>query len=133
MFAKLSTVVLLAAVTGTFAAKMQPRGDLPHAQYTGTESNTQCSSGTVQCCNNVAAAGSENHAAILQALDGVGFFKDIAGTLQGNSGSFGLQCNPISAFGAGSGSACQGQTVCCDHTKNGGSIGFNCMPFNLNL
>ncbi|TFK99325.1 hypothetical protein BDV98DRAFT_606182 [Pterulicium gracile] len=124
MFSKLSTIILLAAASTALAKALE------HRQ---TTSNTSCSSGSVSCCNSVAQPNSTNYAGIVQALSAVGFLKGFAIPIQGNAVPIGLQCNPISGAGAGSGSVCQSQAVCCDHTDNSGSIGVNCVPITINL
>ncbi|TFL01019.1 hypothetical protein BDV98DRAFT_604823 [Pterulicium gracile] len=96
-------------------------------------SSTQCSSGSAQCCNSVASPGSANYAGIIQALSGFGPLKDFAGAAQGNAVPIGVSCNPLTGAAGASGSVCQSQAVCCDHTANGGSFGFNCIPLNFNL
>ena len=126
MLPKIASIVMLTTTTSTVALS------LPHNPPYGM-SNTQCSTGPVQCCESIAHPGSANHASMLQTLNGVRALKDLSEALQGNAFAFGVECMPFSAWGAGFESSCQGETVCCDHTANGGNTGVNCTPFNVNV
>ncbi|KAK7691916.1 hypothetical protein QCA50_005321 [Cerrena zonata] len=83
-----------------------------------------CNVGSVQCCNEVQAANSTSGTAILGAL-GV--------ALSNPNALLGFNCNPITAIGAGSGSSCQANPVCCDDNSVGGFISLGCVPINLSL
>ncbi|KAI9570038.1 hypothetical protein HD554DRAFT_2170634 [Boletus coccyginus] len=84
----------------------------------------QCNTGSMQCCNNVAPASSVDESIL--ALFGVGALQNV---------DAGLDCNPISVIGAGSGASCTQQPVCCSDMKNYGNqlVGMNCSPINVNL
>ncbi|RDB19601.1 Fruiting body protein SC1 [Hypsizygus marmoreus] len=85
---------------------------------------TQCNTGSVQCCNSVQDAQSPGVTDIL-ALVGI----DIGAI----TGQVGLQCSPLTVIGAGSGANCVSQPVCCEDNKFGGLIAVGCSPINLGL
>ncbi|KAI0764928.1 fungal hydrophobin [Fomes fomentarius] len=63
-----------------------------------------CSTGPVQCCNS---------------------------TEKGIVGDIGLGCSPITVIGAGTGSACSSNAVCCQNNNVGGLISIGCVPVIL--
>ncbi|KAH8109080.1 fungal hydrophobin [Phellopilus nigrolimitatus] len=85
-----------------------------------------CSTGTVQCCNSIAPAGSTSSA------DLVGL---IPIDLQGLNVPLGINCDPITAIGVGSGGSCSAQTACCQGNKDVGlvPVGVDCTPINASL
>ncbi|KAF8184676.1 hydrophobin-251 [Pholiota molesta] len=83
-----------------------------------------CNTGPVQCCNSVV---SSNHPSVtdLWALLGL--------NVSDLTGQVGMNCSPITAIGAGSGSSCTSQPVCCDNNNFNGLVAVGCSPLNLNL
>ncbi|KAF9036294.1 hypothetical protein BJ165DRAFT_1507790 [Panaeolus papilionaceus] len=64
------------------------------AVATPTPIENSCNTGPVQCCNSLNAPGSAGYA------EGLGL---IGVVVQNLSGQVGLQCNPVTAIGVGSG------------------------------
>jgi len=86
---------------------------------------SSCDTGTIQCCNTISTASNPNTASILAGLDilqGLGLDVPI-----------GLTCNPLTVIGLGSGSVCEANPVCCSDIYDGGLVGVDCVPINVNL
>ncbi|KAI0351724.1 fungal hydrophobin [Trametes cingulata] len=79
-----------------------------------------CSTGPVQCCDEITNA-SNPIAELLLALLGLVVGPDVA---------IGLTCSPISIIGIGGGS-CSANTVCCENNALGGLISIGCIPIIL--
>ncbi|KAG2364774.1 hydrophobin [Suillus spraguei] len=110
-------VSLLAFVAGTNAVSVPA---LSARGGTGAECNT----GTVSCCDTTYAYGSPS---LTKITSGLGI------TLDPFEGSAGLGCSPISVIGAGSGSVCTQQPVCCSGNTYYGLINIGCSPINIYL
>ncbi|TFK69498.1 hydrophobin-domain-containing protein [Pluteus cervinus] len=89
---------------------------------TPEEGSNQCNTGTIQCCNTVQDASSQN-------VQDVAALNDI--TLGSVTGLVGLTCNPVSVIGAG-GNSCSSQPVCCTGNNFSGLIVVGCTPININ-
>lgn len=93
-------------------------------EYKGESKNSlsaQCNTGSVQCCDTVEDASSDNAAKALGLLGLV---------VQGANVPIGLNCDSIDVLiGVGAGSNCASQPVCCDKTESG--LGVGCLPINL--
>ncbi|PIL27542.1 hypothetical protein GSI_10693 [Ganoderma sinense ZZ0214-1] len=85
-------------------------------------SSDACSTGSMQCCENTAAADSPEGSAIL-TLFGV--------TQQGVTGLIGFNCNPITFEGATGDTSCQQSPVCCEDNSVGGFFSMGCTPVFL--
>ncbi|KAK7681585.1 hypothetical protein QCA50_015318 [Cerrena zonata] len=83
-----------------------------------------CNVGDLQCCDQVQTPDSESLTGIFGAL---GISADNL------SGLVGVTCTPITGIGAGSGSSCQANPVCCDDNSFGGAVSLGCVPVNLSL
>ncbi|EGO03590.1 hypothetical protein SERLA73DRAFT_129965 [Serpula lacrymans var. lacrymans S7.3] len=85
--------------------------------------SSQCNAGPVQCCNTLTTASNSQAAGLIQqlGLSGVGANVPV-----------GINCNPITGIGAGSGSSCNANPACCDNTYTNG-LGVQCNPINVNL
>ncbi|KAK0200382.1 hydrophobin 2 [Desarmillaria ectypa] len=84
---------------------------------------TGCSTGTVQCCQQVESADSN----IVSTLSG------LLGIALGALGlDVGITCSPISVIGVG-GNSCSAQTVCCSGNTFNGLIALGCTPINIGL
>ncbi|TBU28171.1 fungal hydrophobin-domain-containing protein [Dichomitus squalens] len=81
-----------------------------------------CNTGPIQCCNSLE---NTDTAAASTLLDLLGV------AVQGVTGQLGLGCSPISVVGAGSGSACTSQPVCCQNNNVGGLVSIGCLPVEL--
>ncbi|TBU28460.1 fungal hydrophobin-domain-containing protein [Dichomitus squalens] len=81
-----------------------------------------CNTGSIQCCNSVESTDNNAVSALLGLL-GV--------TLEGITGSVGLQCSPLQVVGLGGGNACSQQPVCCQNNNVGGLISIGCVPIEL--
>ncbi|KAJ3876757.1 hydrophobin 2 [Lentinula edodes] len=79
-----------------------------------------CSTGPIQCCNDVQSAKSSGAAAILGLLGIV---------LQDLDVLVGLDCSPITVIGLGS-SSCSAQAVCCEDNSSS-LISIGCLPITL--
>ncbi|OJT07051.1 Fruiting body protein SC3 [Trametes pubescens] len=84
-------------------------------------SASQCSTGSVQCCNSVQSSSSPAASALLGLLGIV---------LEGIVADVGLGCSPISVIGVG-GSSCSSNVVCCQDNSHGGLISIGCLPVTL--
>ncbi|ESK88564.1 hydrophobin 2 [Moniliophthora roreri MCA 2997] len=89
----------------------------------GGQSDSQCNTGPIQCCNSVQAADSTT-VTTLAGLLGI-VISDVTALV-------GLNCNPISVIGVG-GNSCTQQPVCCTGNNFNGLIVVGCTPINVNL
>ncbi|RPD55313.1 fungal hydrophobin [Lentinus tigrinus ALCF2SS1-7] len=80
-----------------------------------------CSTGSLECCNNVEKAGAPSAAAILGLLGIV---------VQDLNVLVGLTCSPITVIGVGGGE-CSATSVCCEDNSHGGLISIGCVPVTL--
>ncbi|RPD65507.1 fungal hydrophobin [Lentinus tigrinus ALCF2SS1-7] len=81
-----------------------------------------CSTGAIQCCQQVQTANSA----------GVGIILGLLGIiLQDLNVLVGLDCSPITVIGVGTGNTCNAQTVCCENNNVGGLISIGCVPVTL--
>ncbi|RPD59674.1 hydrophobin-domain-containing protein [Lentinus tigrinus ALCF2SS1-6] len=76
-----------------------------------------CSTGPIQCCQQVEKADNPAAALILGLL----------GLVLGPDVEVGLTCSPISVIGVGS-SSCSATAVCCEDNSHGGLISIGCIP-----
>ncbi|PPQ73658.1 hypothetical protein CVT24_007634 [Panaeolus cyanescens] len=76
-----------------------------------------CNTGNLTCCSEIQDVGSYD-ADIIAALVGVSV-DDVTGQL-------GLQCNPITVIGVGTGGNCASTPVCCEQNFQNQLIGLNC-------
>ncbi|KIK91315.1 hypothetical protein PAXRUDRAFT_149767 [Paxillus rubicundulus Ve08.2h10] len=84
--------------------------------------NPQCNTGSLQCCNSVQEANSDQLGGLLSLLS-----IPMEGT-----GQVGVTCSPIPVAGAGSGSTCQANPVCCSGTSHyNGLVNMGCDPVNV--
>ncbi|EKM54144.1 uncharacterized protein PHACADRAFT_257774 [Phanerochaete carnosa HHB-10118-sp] len=128
MFARLTTVASLAALSLLAVATPNPWGSPPATTTTVTvtapastpTSVSTCSTGDAQCCNSVTSASNPAAAGILSGLGIV---------LQGVTADVGLTCSPITVVG-GSGT-CNQQAVCCQDNSHGSLISIGCLPITL--
>ncbi|KAI0643533.1 fungal hydrophobin-domain-containing protein [Trametes meyenii] len=110
MFAKFTAVIAAISVLATFAvASPMPQ--------TGANS---CSTGQLQCCEQVQTADSLNLSVVLLDLLGL--------VLPSLDVPIGISCSGINGVGVGSGNACSSNTVCCDSTSTGGLLSVGCVP-----
>ncbi|KAH9856675.1 fungal hydrophobin-domain-containing protein [Lenzites betulinus] len=79
-----------------------------------------CSTGPVQCCNQVVKADNPLASLILGLL----------GIVLGPDVEVGLTCSPLSVIGIGS-STCSSNAVCCENNSHGGLISIGCVPIIL--
>ncbi|PPQ98709.1 hypothetical protein CVT24_003417, partial [Panaeolus cyanescens] len=86
--------------------------------------NYSCNTGPVQCCGSLQAPSNYN-AANIASLVGV--------AAQGITGQLGVQCNPITAIGVGSGANCASKPVCCEQNFQNQLVGVNCVPATVGL
>ncbi|KAI0746807.1 fungal hydrophobin-domain-containing protein [Daedaleopsis nitida] len=89
---------------------------------TVTQPASDCTTGPIQCCEDVQSANTVPGKVILGLL-GI-FLKDLDVIL-------GLNCNPITGVGVGSGNACTSITVCCENNSVGSLISIGCIPVFL--
>ncbi|PAV14933.1 hydrophobin 2 [Pyrrhoderma noxium] len=97
-------------------------GSAPISAPSSVESS--CNTGTVQCCNSVEPASSENASRLFSLL---GFVPQDANV------PVGMDCTPINIAGVGSGGSCNAQTVCCENTQFNGLINIGCSPISFSL
>ncbi|EIW52216.1 fungal hydrophobin [Trametes versicolor FP-101664 SS1] len=87
-----------------------------------TPAPQSCSTGPIQCCNQVTSASSSLASVLLGALGLV---------VQDLNLPVGIACAPITGIGLGSGSACSAITVCCEDNSVGSLISIGCIPIIL--
>ncbi|KAI0746813.1 fungal hydrophobin-domain-containing protein [Daedaleopsis nitida] len=85
-------------------------------------SQGSCSTGPLQCCNQVQSATDPATSALLGLLGVV---------VQGVDVLVGLDCSPINAIGVGSGNSCNANVVCCQNNSVGGLVSVGCLPVSL--
>ncbi|EIW52222.1 fungal hydrophobin [Trametes versicolor FP-101664 SS1] len=108
MFAKLTSAFAAFAILAVATATPQAAGS--------------CSTGTLQCCNSVEAAGSAAVAPILAALGVV---------VQDLNIPVGLSCSGVNGVGVGGSDSCSTNAVCCDENNFGGLLAIGCLPASL--
>ncbi|KAG7451623.1 hydrophobin-domain-containing protein [Guyanagaster necrorhizus] len=84
---------------------------------------SQCSTGSLQCCDSVESSTSSVVAALLGLL-GI--------HLGSTAVNVGMTCSPLSVIGIG-GNSCSQQTVCCENNSFNGLIAVGCTPINIGL
>ncbi|KAK0223741.1 fungal hydrophobin-domain-containing protein [Armillaria fumosa] len=84
---------------------------------------SQCSTGSLQCCNSV----QDSTSGVVSALLGL-----LGIHLGGANVPIGLTCSPLSIIGIG-GNSCSQQTVCCENNSFNGLIAIGCTPINIGL
>ncbi|KAI0717349.1 fungal hydrophobin-domain-containing protein [Cerioporus squamosus] len=89
---------------------------------TVTEPASNCTTGPIQCCEAIQSANSAPGKVILGLLGII--LKDLDVVL-------GLNCDPITGVGVGSGNACTAVTVCCENNSVGSLISIGCIPVFL--
>ncbi|KAK0434498.1 hydrophobin-251 [Armillaria borealis] len=112
MFARLSSVALLALPLLASATAVVPRGG-----------GASCATGTTQCCDSVQSPTSS----VVQAL--LGGLGIPIGDVTANVG---VTCSPISVIGVG-GTSCSNQVVCCQNNNFNGVVALGCTPINVGL
>ncbi|KXN85713.1 Hydrophobin-B [Leucoagaricus sp. SymC.cos] len=95
------------------------------------EGNNICSTGPVQCCNQVQDI---HHPKVKQAIKNGGLLNiiDLDVLLGEVNLPVGLDCSPISIIGV-PGNQCSAQAVCCKDNKFNGVVALGCSPVNVNL
>ncbi|KAF9042196.1 fungal hydrophobin-domain-containing protein [Panaeolus papilionaceus] len=83
-----------------------------------------CNTGPVQCCNSLQDA---------QNFDAIGIASLIGVAVSGLTGQVGLQCNPITGIGLGTGANCASSPVCCEENFQNQLVGINCTPITVGL
>ncbi|KAI0717366.1 fungal hydrophobin-domain-containing protein [Cerioporus squamosus] len=81
-----------------------------------------CSTGPIQCCNQVGKA-TDSVFGVLLGLLGI--------VIDGLDVVLGLDCSPITVIGVGSGGSCNANVVCCQNNNVGGLISIGCIPIIL--
>ncbi|KAF9443406.1 fungal hydrophobin [Macrolepiota fuliginosa MF-IS2] len=123
MFAKLAILFISAAaiVSAMPGAPAPP----PAGSTTVNKTVNKCNVGSLQCCKSV-QDGSDKSALNQLAALGLG-----AGNIKG---LIGFECNPISAaIGAGTGSNCNANPVCCKGNSINGVFAGGCGSANVNV
>jgi len=103
MFSKIFAIATIA----TLAAALPTPGGAPAGS---------CSTGPVQCCNQVGAANSAGIAKTLGLLGVV---------VQDVSAVVGLDCTSVDVL-AITGQSCSAQSVCCENTQMNGLVNIGC-------
>ncbi|TFK60415.1 hypothetical protein BDN72DRAFT_779442, partial [Pluteus cervinus] len=86
----------------------------------------ECTTGPIQCCQNLASALDPSLLGTLTAL-----LPDLLGTGSDDDVVVGLVCSPIGVLGV-DGNSCSAQPVCCQDNNVDGAISVGCVPVNLN-
>ncbi|KIM34685.1 hypothetical protein M413DRAFT_33101 [Hebeloma cylindrosporum] len=82
----------------------------------------ECNSGPIQCCDSIQTADSHE---VIQLLALTGAITEAPDTLVG------MTCSPMTTLGAGAGSTCSSQPVCCEDNSFNGVIAVGCTPINM--
>ncbi|OCB91513.1 hypothetical protein A7U60_g1248 [Sanghuangporus baumii] len=107
MFAKVFTIASLAILAVATPAPVP--------------ADSQCNTGSLQCCNSVQEADSQAISGLLSLLGVV---------VQDVSALVGVTCSPIDVIGVGS-SGCDASPVCCTDNSFSGLIALGCVPINF--
>ncbi|KAF8886006.1 hydrophobin-319 [Infundibulicybe gibba] len=121
MFSRISSVFCLAVLASPLlaTASVIARTDPIPA--------SQCTTGTLTCCNSVQQTSVTSLAQLL-----AGGLISIGAVLNPITGLIGLTCTPLSVLALG-GNSCSAQPVCCTDNSFGGAVSLGCTPVNLNL
>ncbi|TFK23998.1 fungal hydrophobin [Coprinopsis marcescibilis] len=93
---------------------------------TSATDTNQCNGGQVQCCNKSQSANNlDNSTKTLLA----GLNIDVSKL----SGNVGVSCTAVNVVGAGGGSKCNLQQVCCSNNNFNGVVALGCTPINIGL
>ncbi|KAH7913048.1 fungal hydrophobin-domain-containing protein [Hygrophoropsis aurantiaca] len=84
----------------------------------------QCNTGSIQCCNTLQSASSNQVAGLL------GLLGIVVGDI---TGQVGLNCSPVDVIGLGSGATCNQEPVCCTNNQFNGLVNLGCSPLNIGL
>ncbi|PPQ68718.1 hypothetical protein CVT26_003624 [Gymnopilus dilepis] len=91
----------------------------------GEQTTTQCTTGSLQCCESVEQAGKlSTPVTTLLGLLGI--------VVQGVTAMVGVTCSPVTVIGTG-GTSCSEQPVCCTNNSFNGLVALGCSPLNANL
>ncbi|KXN85710.1 Fruiting body protein SC1 [Leucoagaricus sp. SymC.cos] len=90
--------------------------------------SSTCSTGPVQCCNQVQ---DNDHSAVKQVVNSLSLIGAVV-PIGSVAGQVGLTCSPVTVIGA-QGNQCNAQTVCCSNNSFNGVIALGCTPININL
>ncbi|KAK0447398.1 hydrophobin-251 [Desarmillaria tabescens] len=88
-----------------------------------TATSGQCSTGSMQCCENVKPS---NAAGVPDMLAKAG------AVVQGVMPNVGMTCSPMTVIGLGS-TSCNNQAVCCENNSFNGVVALGCTPINVVL
>ncbi|KAF8953687.1 fungal hydrophobin-domain-containing protein [Flammula alnicola] len=81
-----------------------------------------CNSGPVQCCGSLQDSTTYD-VTYIASLVGV--------AVSAVTGQVGLQCNPITVIGSGTGANCASAPVCCEKNFSNQLVGINCTPITV--
>ncbi|KAF8875135.1 fungal hydrophobin-domain-containing protein [Infundibulicybe gibba] len=118
MFARTSTIALIAMIPLLAAATAVPRTTTP------TTPASQCNTGNLQCCNSTQESSNTN--ASLTSI--LGLLGVVVGAL---TGQVGVSCSPVTLIGL-AGNSCSAQPVCCSKNSFNGVVALGCTPININ-
>ncbi|KAF8154177.1 hydrophobin 2 [Crassisporium funariophilum] len=117
MLSRVSAFLVLALPLFASATAILPRTD-------------QCSTGPIQCCNQV---GTLTHSLTLQT-QGLGLADDfelLGIVIDPIDAVIGVNCSPITVGGIG-GNSCNAQPVCCSNNTYNGLVNVGCIVVNIN-
>ncbi|TDL20386.1 fungal hydrophobin [Rickenella mellea] len=86
----------------------------------------QCNTGTLQCCQSFQARLLTSPSTSSSSAESSSWDDLLDVVTQGTALPIGVGCTPINVIGAGGGSNCNTQPVCCQNT--GGAFAINCAP-----
>ncbi|KAH7928350.1 fungal hydrophobin [Leucogyrophana mollusca] len=104
------------------ARRATPASRARRSSPSGTPS--QCNTGSIQCCNSTYDAKSTEASGLLGLLG-----LDLGSI----TGLVGVGCSSTTIVGAGAGSDCNQEPVCCSDNSYNGLINIGCSPININL
>jgi hypothetical protein len=116
---KLTTSVV--ALSSAIIASAMPSG---HSVTTTTRAESDCETGSLQCCNSVHKASDPEITNMLGPLSGI-LYPD-------PNTNVGVACTPLSVIGLNSNS-CTAQPACCGNLVISGLLTSPCTPFQISL
>ncbi|KAI0819777.1 hypothetical protein BC628DRAFT_965028 [Trametes gibbosa] len=92
--------------------------------YGTSATQSECNTGSMQCCDSVQPAKSKDIFSLLKALDVL--------DQVGENDQVGLTCSAITTSAVGGSESCSAMPVCCSGNSYGG-VSMGCVPFPLTL
>ncbi|OCH87985.1 fungal hydrophobin [Obba rivulosa] len=117
--------LLLALVLAALAHPAPPavRAKFEYPRPYATRQDSQCNSGSLQCCDSVSTPG--NSSVVRRAV------RELGVRVAYNQ-PVGVGCSSIDPINVGGGTSCSSDPVCCEDNSFG-LIGIGCTPISIGL